>query len=151
MKNLVLGLLATVLSLVTAHTQTAEWVAMTTKGNPSVIVAEQPAFLIPNAPLTFKRPATYIGGQQAIQTVIDRHMAYPEKAQEYAVEGTVEVQFSIDRNGQVTSTTITQSLGFGCDEEALRLAEFLTDWVPAQLGPNLVQSNFYLPIRFSLL
>ncbi|NRB65113.1 MAG: energy transducer TonB, partial [Saprospiraceae bacterium] len=99
---------------------------------------------------SYLRPITYQGGREAIQEIINQHLVYPELAREHAIEGSVMLQFSIDTSGKVSYIQVTEKVGFGCDKEALRIAQFLTSWIPAQTGPNLVPSTIYLPIQFGL-
>ena len=125
--------------------QTAEVVNFTPKKD-----IAKPAFLEKEVSLSYLRPITYQGGREAIQEIINQHLVYPELAREHAIEGSVMLQFSIDTSGKVSSIQVTEKVGFGCDKEALRIAQFLTSWIPAQTGPNLVPSTIYLPIQFGL-
>ena len=125
--------------------QTAEVVNFTPKKD-----IAKPAFLEKEVSLSYLRPVTYQGGREAIQEIINQHLVYPELAREHAIEGSVMLQFSIDTSGKVSSIQVTEKVGFGCDKEALRIAQFLTNWIPAQTGPNLVPSTIYLPIQFGL-
>lgn len=49
------------------------------------------------------------------------HFAYPIKAQTFQIEGRVIVQFLLDEKGKVKDPQIIKSLGYGCDEEVLRV------------------------------
>jgi TonB family protein len=41
------------------------------------------------------------------------------------VEGTVAVEYDVDVFGKVTATRVRHGIGYGCDEEALRLVSLL--------------------------
>jgi len=47
--------------------------------------------------------------------------AYPIKAQTFQIEGRVIVRFLLDEKGKVKDPQIMKSLGYGCDEEVLRV------------------------------
>ncbi|HMB92050.1 MAG TPA: energy transducer TonB [Rhodothermales bacterium] len=49
------------------------------------------------------------------------NFAYPIKAQTFQIEGRVIVQFLLDERGKVKDPEIIKSLGYGCDEEVLRV------------------------------
>ena len=56
---------------------------------------------------------------------IAENLRYPESALEAKVEGTVIVEYEIDDNGDVSNPHILKGLGYGCDEEAIRLVNLL--------------------------
>jgi TonB family protein len=46
---------------------------------------------------------------------------YPEAALENKIAGKVLVQYTIDANGNVKNAVVVDGIGYGCDEEALRV------------------------------
>jgi len=46
---------------------------------------------------------------------------YPVKAQRFQIEGQVVVQFLLDKKGKVKDPQVVKGLGYGCDEEVLRV------------------------------
>jgi len=58
-----------------------------------------------------------IGGLQSIQN----RLVYPDSALKYCIEGKVYVLAPIDSVGNVESARIIKGIGYGCDEEAIRL------------------------------
>lgn len=58
-----------------------------------------------------------VGGLAALH----RKVRYPEEAYEQNVEGRVYVQFVVDENGYVQNPEVMRGIGYGCDEEALRV------------------------------
>ncbi len=67
----------------------------------------------------------YPGGKKAFNEFISASIIYPEEALKAGVEGTVIVEFEIDNNGAVQPLRVLKSLGYGCDEEALRVVGLL--------------------------
>ena len=47
---------------------------------------------------------------------------YPKKAQENKIGGTVMIEFDMDSTCVLTNPKIIKGLGYGCDEEAMRVA-----------------------------
>ncbi len=62
-----------------------------------------------------------IGGNEAFKKYIADNMVYPVEAIEKRVEGIVHLNSEIDDNGNVINVEILHGLGFGCNEEAIRL------------------------------
>lgn len=107
-------------------------------------------YLEETADLLYQRRATYRGGVEAIQQIFAENLTYPKLAADYNREGTVLLRLLIDTRGDVADIQVIRKLGLGCDEEARRLAKRLTNWIPAQQGPNLVPTYFFLPVHFRL-
>lgn len=63
----------------------------------------------------------YPGGKEEFQKYIRENLNYPEEALKNRIEGFVHLTAVIDDNGNVSESKITKHLGYGCDEEALRL------------------------------
>jgi len=52
------------------------------------------------------------------------------------IVGTVEVEFKVNKKGELSDFKITKSLGYGCDEEAIRLIREGPKWLPKTYGGN---------------
>ena len=77
-------------------------------------------------------------------------LEYPQEAKEYEVEGTLFVRFVVEKDGNLTNFQITRSLGFGCDEEALRIVKSFPKWIAGKQRGEPVRVQFDLPIKFKL-
>ncbi|MDJ1492031.1 energy transducer TonB [Cytophagaceae bacterium DM2B3-1] len=58
-----------------------------------------------------------IGGDKALYS----KLLYPAKAKENNISGFVTIELTIDKNGIPKNPIVVKSLGYGCDEEALRV------------------------------
>lgn len=77
-------------------------------------------------------------------------LVYPEEASEEKVEGDVVVNFEIDETGSTINLEITEGIGSGCDEEAIRLISAM-EFVPAKNKyGDVIVSNMSLYVRFRL-
>lgn len=65
------------------------------------------------------------GGKKTFVDFLSQNLVYPEEALENQVEGNVLVEYEVDDNGFVTKAKIVKGLGYGLDEEALRLIMML--------------------------
>lgn len=82
----------------------------------------------------FIQKASYEGGMEAMRKFIGTNMVYPEKALSNGIEGTVTVKFTINHKGKVIEAKTIHKLGYGCDEEALRLVRLLKFKIPKNKG-----------------
>lgn len=118
----------------------------------------------PIIPIEYKDPGTdtsrffavvetmpeFPGGIVAMHKYIEKNMRYPPQAIKHNITGKVMVEFVIDENGYVTNARIVRGIGYGCDEEALRVVRAMPRWTPGtQKGKN-VKVRFVLPLRFDI-
>ena len=76
-------------------------------------------------PESFIKQPRYPGGKKALDEFIRLNMQYPEEALKHKAEGLVTVKYDVNVFGDVTDATVTHGMGYGCDEEALRLVKML--------------------------
>lgn len=62
-------------------------------------------------------PITEVGGFQAILS----KLKYPEQARAAGITGNVVVELTVGTDGRTKNLSVAKSLGYGCDEEALRV------------------------------
>lgn len=68
------------------------------------------------------------GGFVKFEEYVRKNLRYPAAALENGVKGVVIVEFSVDKNGKLSDFKVVQSLGYGCDEEAVRLLKEGPKW-----------------------
>ncbi len=76
-------------------------------------------------PKKFLQQPVYPGGKKALDEFVRSNLRYPDEALNHNVQGSVTVKFDIDAYGKVTDAEVTHGIGYGCDEEALRLVKLL--------------------------
>lgn len=96
-----------------------------------------------------RSPEYYKNGESGMEEFVLGSMEYPRLAIEKSVEGTVVIDFVVETNGYVTNATVRQTLGAGCNEEALRVIQ-LSKWQPASVDGKSVRYKMSYPITFSL-
>lgn len=72
---------------------------------------------------SFIKKPIYPGGQKAMKAFIKENLRYPEEAIKHKVTGTVTLRYTINHLGKVTKAHVISGLGYGCDEEAIRLVK----------------------------
>lgn len=81
---------------------------------------------------------------------LGKNIVYPQRAKEANVEGTVYVSFVVGTDGNVKDVKLLRGIGFGCDEEALRVISKLPRFVPGKQRGRPAQVAYNIPINFKL-
>lgn len=92
----------------------------------------------------------FVGGESKMETYFNRNIIYPQEALKNKIEGKVIVTFIIEKDGSTSNIEVVKKLGWGIDEEAIRLISKMPAWRPGKLEGRLVRIRFTLPIVFNL-
>jgi len=93
----------------------------------------------------------YNGGQTAMENYIINTIEYPQGAIDNNIEGIVTVQFGVDENGNVSNvSTIGNKIGYGLEEEAIRVVSKMPKWTPGKIKGKNVKTWRTLPINYRL-
>ncbi|WP_041258055.1 energy transducer TonB [Fibrella aestuarina] len=90
------------------------------------------------------------GGQAALIGFLQKHLHYPAEASRVNAQGKVFVNFTVNTDGSIVDASILKGLGFGTDEEALRVLRLMPRWKPGRQGGRAVRVRYVLPITFAL-
>ena len=90
------------------------------------------------------------GGEADLFNYLAKNVKYPTLAKDSAIGGIVYVAFIINEIGEIEDARILRGIGFGCDEEALRVVMNMPRWNPGRQRGKPVAVQFNLPIRFLL-
>ncbi|WKZ67240.1 MAG: energy transducer TonB [Flavobacteriales bacterium] len=105
----------------------------------------------PNEPFTLVEVMPeYPGGQDAMFAYIGNTLKYPKEAMEKGIQGTVIVNFVVERDGSVNEVKTLRGIGGGCDEEAVRVVRGMPNWKPGKQRGEAVRVKYNLPIRYKL-
>ena len=80
---------------------------------------------------------------------IATNLKFPPEAKEREIQGTVRLSFVVEKNGSVSNIVVVNSVGGGCDNEAVRLIQE-TVWLPAEKNGKYVRSHNFQDITFSI-
>ena len=92
----------------------------------------------------------YPGGMDALRTFLTRNLNYPRSAASAGVSGRVFVSFVVNTDGSLTDVQVLKGIGFGCDEEAMRVVQKMPHWRPGKQSGRAVRVKYNLPIAFAL-
>jgi len=92
----------------------------------------------------------YPGGDEALREFAEANLVYPETARENCIEGNVQVRLELLETGDIANAFIIDSIGFGCDDECLRLVSMMPRWEPAMIDGRAISSIVVFPIRFRM-
>ncbi len=95
----------------------------------------------------------YIGpqpimGDDAYQAYLAENLKYPPAAIKNKIAGKVLVQVTIDTTGAVTYCEPVNKIGYGCDEEALRLIKQGSAFLPATMRGERIKSQTTIVVEF---
>src|SRR5690606_31881901 len=65
----------------------------------------------------------YEGGMQGFRRFLAHEIRYPLAARQAGIEGRVEVQFVVEKDGSLSEVKAVKGIGAGCDEEAVRVVK----------------------------
>lgn len=94
--------------------------------------------------------ARFPGGNAAFLHFLKENLQYPKEAKRMGYQGTVHVQFVIEKNGELTDVVSLREVGYGLDEEAIRVVELSPPWTPALQRGRPVRLKKIVPIKFRL-
>lgn len=114
-------------------------------GNGSDEAVEPPAEFI-----HVEEMPSFVGGDKALFAYLSKKMRYPGEAQRAGVEGIVVVTFVVAPDGTITNAKIVKGMGYGTDEEALRVINGMPHWKPGKQNGRTVPVRYTLPIRFNI-
>ena len=102
---------------------------------PFVVVEQQPEFP---------------GGMNALRDFLGKSLNYPRAAASAGVSGKVFISFVVNTDGSLADVQVLKGIGFGCDEEALRVIHKMPHWKPGRQSGRTVRVKYNLPISFTL-
>lgn len=132
-KTLILSLLTLVFAAPTFAQQTKE------------VIAEEKVVL--QAPVQPEFP----GGTEGMTTYFSENVKYPKAAVDKNAQGTIYVEFIVEKNGSVSNARTLRGGNALLQAEALRVINGMSNWKPAEDGNgNIVRTQMTLPVKFTL-
>lgn len=93
--------------------------------------------------------SSYPGGQAAWQRYLIKTLRYPQEAQDNEIQGTIVVQFIVDKAGMVSDVEAVSGPA-ELRDEAVRVIKKSGKWTPAVQNGRQVKSYKKQPIQFRL-
>jgi TonB family protein len=89
-------------------------------------------------------------GQRAFKQYLEKNIQYPEQALENKIEGRVTVEFFVETSGALSEFYVVRGIGYGCDEELIRLIKNGPKWAPTKKDDEPVRDKARVRLRFEL-
>jgi TonB family protein len=89
-------------------------------------------------------------GTMSYRNYLKKNLKYPEEARKHNIQGNVRVEFTVMPDGKLAGFMIKRGLGYGCDEEALRLVQEGPAWKPALANGKKVEKRITVFVPFKL-
>jgi outer membrane biosynthesis protein TonB len=101
-----------------------------------------------NHPPSLSISPSYKGGNQAMLDFIAKNLNYPVEAVKRNINGNVDISMIITKEGKLTDFKVVKFLGFGCDEEALRILKIMPNWNAGKNGKEIIDTPYIISIEF---
>jgi TonB family protein len=118
------------------------------EGEEEISVDDTPEEIVEEDNLSYKPQPE--NGTMSYRNYLKKNLQYPQEARKRQVQGNVRVEFTVKPDGQLTDFTIKKGLGYGCDEEALRLIKEGPAWKPAIYNGKKVERKITVFVPFKL-
>jgi len=92
----------------------------------------------------------FTGGAKAWSKYMERNLRYPSRAQEDNIAGKVFVSFVVEKDGSITDVSVIKGIGFGCDEEAMKVIKKSPLWKPGRNKGVPVRVRYNMAINFQI-
>ena len=145
--TLACGLVAATAGRAGAQTASVAAVPQTTEGGTHP--ASAPA--APTVYFTADQMPAFPGGDAALLKFLSSKLNYPSAALDRNLSGKVYITFTVDPEGRLLNPRVVRGLGFGLDDEALRLVRLMPWWNPGKINGQPVWVTLTMPISFRAL
>ncbi len=100
--------------------------------------------------VSMENPPMYPGGMDKFYKYLGDNIKYPPMASDNNIQGTVYVSFTVEKDGSLTDFSVLRKLGYGTDEEALRVLKMSRRWNPGMQNGKPVRVKYNIPVKFSM-
>ena len=98
----------------------------------------------------YQSPQPYFANPQVtLVAYLRSNLVFPEQAKQFEIQGTVKLNFIIETDGRASNIVVENSVGGGCDNEAIRLVQNLV-WTPGVKNDSLVRTRWTQEITFQI-
>lgn len=87
--------------------------------------------------------------QMTLGAYFRNNLEYPDQARQFEIQGTVKLGFVVETDGRASNIMVENSVGGGCDNEAIRLIQNLI-WTPGVKNDSLVRTRISQEITFKI-
>ena len=100
--------------------------------------------------VSMENPPQFPGGMAKFYKFLADNIKHPPMAAENNIQGKVFVSFIIEIDGSIRDINVDRKLGYGTDEEAVRVLKLSPKWIAGTQDSKPVRVKYNLPISFNL-
>jgi len=93
--------------------------------------------------------SAFPGGEAAMQKFISDNLLTTREALSNHIAGDVELGFVVDEKGYIGDIKTVKKLGYGCDEQAIRVLRLMPRWQPGVIGGRKIKTSFQHSFHFT--
>ena len=90
-----------------------------------------------------------VDGMTHFYKFVGNNFNYTKAAIKNSVRGKIMLQFVVDKEGKITEVKVIKGLGYGLDEEAIRVVSSYKNWIPGMQRGRKVRCSYNLPLSLS--
>ncbi len=91
-----------------------------------------------------------LGGKKAYDAYLESNLAIPIEAKENKVKGKAGIEFKVNKDGSLSNFRIIKKLGYGCEEEIIRLVNEGPKWNPTKVDGHPMEASVRVFLRFDI-
>jgi hypothetical protein len=88
------------------------------------------------------------GGRKAYDAYLESNVKYPEEALKNKIKGKAGIEFTVGTDGSLSDFRVFKKLGYGCEDEIIRLVKGGPKWKPTTEDNKPVESTVRVRLRF---
>ena len=92
--------------------------------------------------------AKFQDGYNSIIKFVQENIKFPAEAKENNVHGRLMLSVVVEKDGSLSDITVKKGLGYGLDEEIVRIIKMMPKWQPAQHKGKTVRQLQTIVIPF---
>ena len=95
---------------------------------------------------------SFPGGEAAMYKFIQKNITYPEVEKEKELQGTVFLNFVVDKEGKISEIKVLKGVrgGPGLEQEAIRVVKLMPPWKVGKQNGRPVKVSYNMPFKFTL-
>ncbi|MEO7988135.1 MAG: TonB family protein [Chryseolinea sp.] len=90
------------------------------------------------------------GGIESLIKIINKNLKFPAEPRRMGIEGTVMLQFIVEKDGTIQNVEVIKGIHPDCDQEAIRVIKLTSPWEPGRQNSKPVRTRFVFPMKFKL-
>jgi periplasmic protein TonB len=111
---------------------------------PNTVVEDETIFEI------VEQMPVFPGGQTEMLKFIHKNQRYTDIALKEKIEGTVIVEFIVEKDGSLSNIKVLKDIGGGCGDEAVRIVKIMPKWECGRQRDIPVRCKMRIPVKFKL-